>query len=142
MNYYRSTCCAHDQANCSPQWFVEREREGGIREDVEKKKFSNFTDFVHYLHYILHTLQVHRACMLATLFIGLIGVAMVFIGHAHENNPRGLIHLGTHHVSGCISILLKLSLMMLLRLLNCLACHYGPFYHRTHHRPASSCKCK
>lgn len=37
--------------------------------------------------------------MLASLFIGVVGVAMVFIGHAHEDNPKGLIELGSSNVS-------------------------------------------
>ena len=44
-------------------------------------------------------LQVHRVLMLASLFIGVVGVAMVFIGHAHDDNPRGLIELGSGNVS-------------------------------------------
>ena len=36
--------------------------------------------------------------MLASLFVGIVGVAMVFIGHAHEDNPRGLIELGKGNV--------------------------------------------
>ena len=37
--------------------------------------------------------------MLASLFIGVVGVAMVFIGHAQTDNPRGLIELGSGNVS-------------------------------------------
>ena len=36
--------------------------------------------------------------MLASLIVGAVGVAMVFIGHAHEDNPRGLIRLGSGNV--------------------------------------------
>ena len=36
--------------------------------------------------------------MIASLCIGVVGVAMVFIGHAHEDNPRGLIRLGSDNV--------------------------------------------
>jgi hypothetical protein len=37
--------------------------------------------------------------MLASLFIGVVGVIMVFVGHSHEDNPRGLIDLGSANVS-------------------------------------------
>ena len=57
------------------------------------------TKLLCYMYMYLHTMQVHRVCMLASLFIGAIGVAMVFIGHAHEDNPRGLIRLGKSNVS-------------------------------------------
>ena len=46
-----------------------------------------------------YSTQVHRVLMLASLFIGVVGVAMVFIGHAHEDNPKGLIELGSSNVS-------------------------------------------
>lgn len=36
--------------------------------------------------------------MLTSLFVGIVGVSMVFIGHAHEDNPRGLIELGKGNV--------------------------------------------
>ena len=88
----------------------------------------------------IHTLQVHRACMLATLFIGVIGVAMVFIGHAHENNPRGLIHLGTHHVRSCAFQYYFHKLLLFYSIL--LACYYCPFYYWTHYCSASNHKCK
>lgn len=48
---------------------------------------------------LTHTRQVHMAFMLGSLFVGLVGVALVFIGHAHEDNPRGLIELGSNNVS-------------------------------------------
>ena len=85
--------------------------------DVEKTVLLFYTTlytFCVHMHTHTHTVQVHRACMLATLFIGSIGVAMVFIGHAHENNPRGLIHLGTHHVSIDIHFSVSLSIVITL----------------------------
>ena len=44
-------------------------------------------------------IQVHLTLMLASLFVGSVGVAMVFIAHAREDNPRGLITLGSGNVS-------------------------------------------
>ena len=49
------------------------------------------------------TIQVHMTLMLASLVVGVVGVAMVFIGHAHQDNPRGLIPLGSENVSTIVS---------------------------------------
>ena len=37
--------------------------------------------------------------MLSSLFVGAVGVVMVFVGHAREDHPRGLIELGSANVS-------------------------------------------
>lgn len=49
-------------------------------------------------------MQVHRVLMLASLFIGVVGVVLVFVGHAREDHPRGLIELGSANVSNCNNI--------------------------------------
>ena len=46
----------------------------------------------------MFTLQVHVTLMLTSLFVGVVGVALVFIAHAHKDNPRGLIPLGSENV--------------------------------------------
>ena len=48
--------------------------------------------------------------MLSSLFVGAVGVVMVFVGHAREDHPRGLIELGSANVSNRNNIDGKLAL--------------------------------
>lgn len=89
------------------------------------------------LLYILSHDQVHRAFMMVSLFIGAIGVAMVFIGHAHEDNPRGLIRLGSSNVRIYTSML---PLFGASSSAPHTACCYFPLCHWTLHRTPSNHK--
>ena len=61
--------------------------------------------------------------MLSSLFVGAVGVVMVFVGHAREDHPRGLIELGSANVSNRNNIDGKLALRCPTFIILYNACH-------------------